>query len=127
MALAKYCLPNNHIGFPSTYKGGLARPFCTLDIVLNGGITLRKIPRFWARVTILLAGIGIALLYAGIFTPAPARVLGYLAGACIVTSLGIKYLVLRCSYCGWGGMIPRWSKPETIHCPKCGKVPEYDY
>ncbi|NLW16106.1 MAG: hypothetical protein GX033_00325 [Firmicutes bacterium] len=87
---------------------------------------MRKVSRLWARITILLAGAGIALLCVGFFTPAPPRTVGYLAGACILTALGIKYFGLRCSYCGWGGMIPRWSRPETIHCPKCGKIPEYD-
>lgn len=41
-------------------------------------------------------------------------------------ALYIKFSILKCPTCGFGGASPQWSKNKTIHCPKCGGAIEYD-
>ena len=83
-----------------------------------------KLPRKWARIAIICMGIFLAGALVTILTNDPA---GMLVGAPFaITSLIIKFVVLRCPGCGHGGAIPQWSKSGTNFCPRCGTKLEYD-
>ncbi len=85
------------------------------------------IKRFHARLCIIL-------LVAGLVTICISPLLGdlqvsvlYMSFGLIAVALYVKFKLLRCPYCGWGGAVPQWSKSNTIHCPKCGKAATYDH
>lgn len=39
----------------------------------------------------------------------------------ILCALGIKYILLKCPCCGYGGLVPQLHGNDNYHCPKCGK------
>ncbi|MDD4568851.1 MAG: hypothetical protein PHE70_01785 [Tepidanaerobacteraceae bacterium] len=83
-----------------------------------------KMSRKWARISILSICLGIVLLIIPVFLESLFPF--YIGIGLIMFALIIKFFVLRCPNCGWGGAVPQWTKSGTIHCPKCGKAVEYD-
>lgn len=82
-----------------------------------------KIQRKYARLCIVSITVGLILL---IFGSCFENLIGlYISPVFIAISFIIKFFILKCPYCGWGGAVPQWSKSGTIHCPKCGHVIEY--
>ena len=43
-----------------------------------------------------------------------------------IASIVVRIILLRCPACGKTATRPRWTKSETLYCPKCGKPFEYD-
>ena len=65
-----------------------------------------SVKRIYARICIIIGILGMLLVVIG--------------GILILCSLVIKFHLLRCPYCGWGGLIPQWYRNDTYCCPKCG-------
>ena len=85
---------------------------------------MKKMSRKWARASIILMGIFCGfMLLGGLLNNSIVIAAGVVF---IIPSFLIKYFVLRCPACGWGGAPPQWTKSGTIHCPKCGAALEYD-
>ena len=85
-------------------------------------------PRRWARIMIVLGGLGLLAL-GGMGLVQISWAMGLLLAVfavCTVWALCIKFLVLRCPHCGWGGGQPQWSRPGKAHCPRCGGLMYYD-
>lgn len=85
---------------------------------------INKLSRLWARTTIILIGLGVIFLF--IASESSINIFIYLGALCLFVALYIKFAILKCPNCGWGGAYPQWSQSGTIHCPKCGKAIEYD-
>lgn len=83
-----------------------------------------KVSRTYARFGIIALTVGLLMLMIGGYLKSMIYI--YISIVSISTALIIKYFILKCPYCGWGGAPPQWSKSGTIHCPKCGKLLEYD-
>lgn len=84
--------------------------------------------RRWARIMIVAAVFGLLALVCMPFVR-PTWVMGLflaVSALCIFWALGIKFFVLRCPHCGWGGGLPQWSRPGKVRCPKCGGLMYYD-
>lgn len=85
---------------------------------------MKKVSRFWARVCIVCLVISLLLITCKIITSSNVPL--FIGTLFLVFSLYIKFFILRCPNCNWGGGVPQWSKNATIHCPKCGTAFEYD-
>lgn len=84
-----------------------------------------SVKRIYARICIIIGILGIACTYSPLILPVPwkteTKVLLVVIGAILILcSLVIKFHLLRCPYCGWGGLIPQWYRNDTYCCPKCG-------
>lgn len=85
-----------------------------------------SVKRIYARICIVIGALGFACMFAQItlssLQAAATTDLRLFVIGCIlcVCSLVIKFHVLRCPYCGWGGLIPQWYQNDTYCCPKCG-------
>lgn len=84
------------------------------------------IKRSYARLCILLLCGGLFFIWVPVLLDTPRMLWLYIGSAMITAAFLVKYLLLRCPYCGWGGAVPQWSKSGNIHCPKCGKAATYD-
>lgn len=38
----------------------------------------------------------------------------------VLCALGAKYILLKCPYCGYRGLVPQWHSNGNCHCPQCG-------
>lgn len=85
---------------------------------------MNKIPRIWSRIGIVLIGLGAVLYALAVLTSANIYI--WVGSLFLLIALYIKFSILKCPTCGWGGATPQWSKNKTIHCPKCGSALEYD-
>ena len=85
-----------------------------------------SVKRIYARICIVIGALGFACMFAQItlssLQAAATTDLRLFVIGCIlfVCSLVIKFHVLRCPCCGWGGLIPQWYRNDTYCCPKCG-------
>ena len=84
-----------------------------------------SVKRIYARICIIIGILGIACTYSPLILPVPWKtetkvLLVVIGGILILCSLVIKFHLLRCPYCGWGGLIPQWYRNDTYCCPKCG-------
>lgn len=85
-------------------------------------ITLK---RKYARICITIFSAGVVCIWFPLLFPVSPTIdkkiviVGIIA---ILCSLIVKYTKLRCSFCGFGGLMPQWSKNDTYHCPKCGNI-----
>ena len=85
---------------------------------------MEKLPRAWARASIVLGALFVAFLAAGYLAQLPEMF--YPAWAAFLGAFFIKLALLRCPHCGYRGAPPQWRKSGTIHCPRCGHPFEYD-
>ena len=68
-----------------------------------------SVKRIYARICIIIGILGIACTYSPLILPVPWK-----------TETKVLLVVMRCPYCGWGGLIPQWYRNDTYCCPKCG-------
>lgn len=82
----------------------------------------KKLPRTWARLSIVLMALGIILMLA------LHRYLFGLLGGLVILAAGyaISFFLLRCPTCRKGYAAPQWSRSGTQRCTKCGHMFEYD-
>lgn len=77
-----------------------------------------SVKRIYARICIIIGILGIACTYSPLILPVPWKtetkvLLVVIGGILILCSLVIKFHLLRCPYCGWGGLIPQWYRNDT--------------
>ena len=77
-----------------------------------------SVKRIYARICIIIGALGIACTYSPLILPVPWKtetkvLLVVIGGILILCSLVIKFHLLRCPYCGWGGLIPQWYRNDT--------------
>ena len=77
-----------------------------------------SVKRIYARICIIIGILGIACTYSLLILPVPWKtetkvLLVVIGGILILCSLVIKFHLLRCPYCGWGGLIPQWYRNDT--------------
>ena len=82
-----------------------------------------SVKRIYARICIIIGILGIACTYSPLILPVPWKtetkvLLVVIGGILILCSLVIKFHLLRCPYCGWGGLIPQWYRNDTYCCPQ---------
>jgi hypothetical protein len=94
------------------------------SVYMIGGKRIVKVSRKYARISIVLTTVGSIIMIFSSYIENLTYL--YISVGFIAIAFIIKFFVLKCPYCGWGGAIPQLSKIGTIHCPKCGKAMEYD-
>ena len=82
-----------------------------------------SVKRIYARICIIIGILGIACTYSPLILPVPWKtetkvLLVVIGGILILCSLVIKFHLLRCPYCGWGGLIPQWYRNDTYLLPQ---------
>lgn len=82
-----------------------------------------SVKRIYARICIIIGILGIACTYSPLILPVPWKtetkvLLVVIGGILILCSLVIKFHVLRCPCCGWGGLIPQWYRNDTYLLPQ---------
>lgn len=82
-----------------------------------------SVKRIYARICIIIGALGIACTYSPLILPVPWKtetkvLLVVIGGILILCSLVIKFHLLRCPYCGWGGLIPQWYRNDTYLLPQ---------
>ena len=78
-----------------------------------------SVKRIYARICIIIGILGIACTYSPLILPVPWKtetkvLLVVIGGILILCSLVIKFHLLRCPYCGWGGLIPQWYRNDLL-------------
>ena len=76
-----------------------------------------SVKRIYARICIIIGILGIACTYSPLILPVPWKtetkvLLVVIGGILILCSLVIKFHLLRCPYCGWGGLLPHRRLPS---------------
>lgn len=85
---------------------------------------MRKIPRKFAKISIICFVLGIAmfLLFVGFKNIIFVGVgIGFM-----YVSILIKMQLLKCPYCGFKGFMPSWAKINIIKCKNCNESFSYD-
>lgn len=82
-----------------------------------------SVKRIYARICIIIGALGIACTYSPLILPVPWKaetkvLLVVIGGILILCPLVIKFHVLRCPCCGWGGLIPQWYRNDTYLLPQ---------
>ncbi len=82
----------------------------------------KKLPRAWARLSIILMALGIVVMLV-----LHKYVFGLLFGFVLLAAgYGIQFFFLRCPACRKSNAAPQWKRSGTQRCTKCGHVFEFD-
>ena len=96
-----------------------------------------SVKRIYARICIIIGILGIACTYSPLILPVPWKtetkvLLVVIGGILILCSLVIKFHLLRCPYCGWGGLmvseryllLPQVRQPDPLGMRPCADTTE---
>ena len=87
-----------------------------------------RLPRRFARLTLLLTGAGVLSIAVGMLIGGSAIAVG--VGVFLLlylTASGIQMRFLRCPHCGKAVLPAKWSKKAPILCPKCKRQVLWDF
>ena len=79
-----------------------------------------RLSRRFARLTILITGIGVLAIVVGMLVGGSGPVIG--VGVFLIlyfAAAGIQMRYLRCPHCGKAVLPAKWSSKAPILCPKC--------
>ena len=82
----------------------------------------RKLKRKYAYLCLVLFIVGVVCIWLPFFiSPETAKYCVAVGSILILFSLGVKYIFLKCPYCGYRGLVPQWHSNANYCCPHCGE------
>lgn len=86
-----------------------------------------RLPRRYARLTLLLNGLGILAIPVGMLAGGSGPVIGLgVFFFLYIAASGVQMRSLRCPHCGKAVLPARWRDRRPVLCPKCGAQIPWD-